>query len=105
MEDCLKVNVLFRFSKKSGVIDTTMVGLGTAQMKLWSLNNTTSSKSCVIIERETGLIKFLVIGKKEGFPHIEPDEKLKNLTCDKMGIPIEMVQDIKDSRFDDIEEV
>lgn len=33
------------------------------------------------------------------------DEKLKNLTCDKMGIPIEMVQNIKDSRFDDIEEV
>ena len=67
----LKVHVLFRFSKKTGKIDTTMTSLGSAQMQLWALNNTTPSKATMIIDQETGEVVFLAIGRKDNFPKIK----------------------------------
>ena len=101
MED-LKVYVLLRASKKTGVIDTTLTGCGTALMRMWTLRNTTPSKFCLIIERDTGKVVYVVEGTKRGeFPKIADGTKSDLGTCDGYGIPIEVVQSIKDDRFDE----
>ena len=100
MED-LKVFVLFRASKKTGVIDTTMTGCGTGLMRMWALRNTTPSKFCLIIERDTGRVVYAVQGTKRGeFPKVVDGAKKDLGTCDGYGIPIEVIQSIKDDRFD-----
>ena len=91
----LKVHVLFRFSKKTGNIDTTMTGLGSAQMELWALNNTTASKGTMIIDQETGEVVFMAIGKKDNFPKVK--EHVGH--CEEYGIPYDFVASIKDDRF------
>ena len=91
----LTIHVLFRFSKKTGNIDMTMTSLGSAQMKLWALKNTTSSKGTMIIEQETGEVVFLAVGKKDGFPKVKENVGY----CEKFGIPYEMVASIEDDRF------
>ena len=67
----LQKHALLRFSKKTGKIDTTMTGLGTGMMKLWALQNTTSSKMCFIVNLETGLIVYQTTGTKDGFPDVK----------------------------------
>lgn len=101
MED-LKVYVLFRASRKTGAIDTTITGLGSAMMRMWALRNTTPSKFCLIIERDTGKVEYVVQGTKRGeFPKILDGTKSDLGTCDGYGIPIDVVQSIKDDRFDE----
>ena len=93
----LKMSVLFRFSKKTGKIDTTMTGLGDAMMRLWALQNTTKSKACLIAERDTGNVVFLTKGNESGFPSVK-DKDLGNV--EDYGIPIDFVKSIKDDRFE-----
>lgn len=93
----MNVNVLFRFSKKTGKIDKTMTGLGTALMKMYALNNTPKSKNTMIIERDTGKVLFLAEGKENDWPTIKEDN-LGNAT--EYGIPLEALQAITDDRFD-----
>lgn len=91
----LDVHVLFRFSKKTGKIDTTMTGLGSAMMQMWALNNTPKTKGVVIINQRTGEVVFATMGTADGFPKVE-----KNCGhCEEFGIPFEVVQSIKDDRF------
>ena len=49
-----QVHVLLRYSKKTGKLDTAMTGLGSALMRLWAMQNTTSTKETVVINRSTG---------------------------------------------------
>ena len=90
------VNVLFRFSKKTGKIDTTMTGLGVSLMKMWALNKTTKTKATIILERNTGKVLFLAEGTGD-FPKVK-DKDLG--TAEKYGIPMEFLKSIKDDRFD-----
>lgn len=92
----LKVHVLFRFSKKTGRVDTTMTGLGSAMMKLWALNNTTKTKDTIIIERDTGEVVYIASGNAD-FPKIK--EGRLGL-CDRFGIPSSVVAGMTDDRFD-----
>ena len=97
----LKVHVLFRFSKKTGKIDTTMTGLGTAMMQMWALNNTTKTKSCMIFERENGKVKYATYGTADGFPKVKDCRKDGDLgNCEQYGIPLVSLQEITDDRFD-----
>ena len=95
----LEVHVLFRFSKKSGAIDTTMTGMGSALMQMWALNNTTKTKSCLIFERESGKLVFATSGTNDGFPKVKKGDECKGM-CEDYGISLEMLHDIKDERFD-----
>lgn len=97
----MKVHVLFRASKKSGKVDTTMTALGFAQLEWWALTNTTPSKFCLVIERDTGKVVYATEGTKDGFPKVRDSRKTYIGTCDEFGIPIEVVQSITDSRFDE----
>lgn len=99
-KEALKVNVLFRFSKKTGKIDTTITGLGTGLMEMWCLRNTTKSKACLIIERDTGKVLFRAEGTSDGFPKAEHRRNKDLGTCEDYGIPLSMLQAIKDERFD-----
>lgn len=96
----LKVNVLFRFSKKTGKVDIQMTGLGDAQMKLWALNNTPKTKSCMIIERDTGEVIFMTTGTEDDFPKVIDNKKKLIGMCDDFGIPFEVIKGIRDDRFD-----
>lgn len=92
-----QVHVLLRYSKKTGKIDTAMTGLGSALMRLWALQNTTSSKECVVINRSTGDVVFHVVGRKDNFPQVVEGELT---TCEDLGIPFEELQTYTDERFD-----
>lgn len=96
----LTVCVLFRYSKKTGKIDTTMTGLGSAMMQMWALQNTTKTKGCFICERDTGKVVFTAEGTKEGFPKVKKEKDLEGLTCEALGVPLEVLQEITDDRFD-----
>lgn len=103
MNSNLDVHVLFRFSKKSGKIDTTMTGRGSALMQMWALNNTTSSKVTMIFNRETGNLVFQVIGKKDGFPKVQKSQANGDMgNCAAYGISLEDLQSITDDRFDGV---
>ena len=97
----LKVHVLFRASKKSGKVDTTITALGFAQLEWWALNNTTPSKFCLVIERDTGKVVYATEGTKDGFPKVRDSRKCTIGRCDDFGIPVEVVQSIRDDRFDE----
>lgn len=92
----MPVYVLFRFSKKTGKIDTTMTGITSAMMELWAMQNTTKTKGTLIINRDTGAVKMAVTGTADGWPKIKKDCG----RCDKYGIPFEALQAITDDRFD-----
>lgn len=91
-----KVNVLLRFSKKTGKVDKTMTGIGTALMQMWALNNTPKTKATIIIERDTGKVLFLAQGTGD-FPKVK-DKDLG--TAEEFGIPMELLAQMKDDRFD-----
>ncbi len=93
----LNICVLFRFSKKTGVIDTTMTGMGSALMQMWALQNTTTSKRTLIFDRETGKCLFAASGTKDGFPKVK---KNLDVDCEYFGIKLEDLQSITDDRFD-----
>ena len=92
----LEVCVLFRFSKKSGKIDQTMTGVGSAMMQLWALNNTPKTKSCLIFERNSGKCIFATYGTGD-FPKVEKGDLG---TCEEYGIRHEDLMAITDDRFD-----
>lgn len=75
----LKEYVLLRASKKTLKVDIQLEALGKAMLALWALQNTTSTKMCVIAEKETGLVVEKYIGNKSGFPevkkHLESEEE------------------------------
>lgn len=96
----LKIHVLFRYSKKTGKIDTAMTELGNALMQMWALQNTTPSKNTMIVERDTGKVVFLAEGTNYGFPRIKKSDKEDLGTVDEYGIPISAICEIKDERFD-----
>ena len=88
------VHILFRCSKRTGKIDTTMTGLGSALMRLWALQNTTSSKECLIFIRDTGELVFHIEGTKSNFPRFV--KYWKKVTCEDLGISLEVLHSIKD---------
>lgn len=92
-----KVHVLFRCSKKTGKVDTTMTGITTAMMKMWALTNTPKTKACMIIERDTGKVTYLTQGGADGWPKVKKGDLG---SCESYGIPLEAVQAITDERFD-----
>ena len=92
----MDVHVLFRFSKKTGKIDTTITGVTSALMQMWALHNTTKSKTTLIFNRETGRCIFSAEGTAD-FPKIEKGELG---SCEEYNIPLEALQRIKDERFD-----
>lgn len=97
----LQVHVLFRFSKKIGKIDTTMTGIGNALMQMWALKNTPKTKTCMIFERESGKLVFTTYGTDGGFPKVKKGEvQCEGKTCEDFGIPIDVLHDIQDDRFD-----
>lgn len=75
----LRECVMMRFSRKSGKIDTTMEGLGCGLMKMWALNNTTSTKDTVIFDKEDGTIYGYYEGKKNDMPTICRDLEGRNI--------------------------
>lgn len=93
----MDVHVLFRFSKKTGRIDTTMTGVTSALMQMWALQNTTKSKMTLIFNRETGHCIFSATGTASGLPEIEKGDLG---SCEEYGISLEALQAIKDERFD-----
>lgn len=96
----LSVCVLMR-CKKNGDVDTVMTGMGTALMRLWAMQNTTSSKITFIFERESGKILYAIKGTKEGFPKIKDGTKEDLGTCEDIGISLEALQEAGyDERFD-----
>lgn len=95
----LGMNVLFRFSQKTGKVDTTMTGLGSAMMRMWALNNTTKTKACMIVEQSTGRVLLITQGTADGWPKIRDGKKEDLGTCEAYGIPLMAVQSIKDDRF------
>lgn len=92
----LKVYVLFRFSRKTGNIDTTMTAIGTAMMQMWALNHTTKTKATMIVERDTGKVVFVAQGTGD-FPKVKKGDLG---SCEDFGIPLEVLQCIEDDRFD-----
>lgn len=104
MKEPLTVHVLFRFSKKTGKIDTTMTGLGDAMMRLWALNNTPKSKSCMIVERDTGRITFVTTGTTDGFPKVKDTKSGEIGNAEEFGIPLDVLKtEFLDDRFDVVE--
>lgn len=96
--------VTFRFSKKTGKVDTTMTSLGYAQSELWALSNTPKTKDVVIVEAETGRIVFTASGAANGMPKCKSVKRNGEIGhCEGFGIPLDMVRDIvkSDDRFTD----
>ena len=69
----LRTNVLVRFSRRSGKIDTTIEGLGTGVLRLWALQNTTKTKDTIIFDKEEGDVLWYYTGT-EDFPEIESED-------------------------------
>ena len=95
----LNICVLFRCSKKTGKIDTTMTGMGSALMKMWALQNTPKTKDTYVFDRDSGECVFAVHGA-EFLPKIIKPEELKKMHCEDMGISLADLQEITDDRFD-----
>lgn len=92
----LSVHVLFRFSQKTGKVDTTMTSLGKAMLEMWALNNTTKTKGCIIADRDTGDVVFTTQGTGD-FPRVRKGN-LGNI--ENFGISMIDLQNITDDRFD-----
>lgn len=67
----LKKYGLVRYSTKTGKVDTAMTALGYGLLQLWGLQNTTKTKTTVLFELETGLIRSRYTGTADGFPEVE----------------------------------
>lgn len=90
------VHVLFRFSKRTGKVDTTMTAMGSALLRFWAMNNTTPSKETLVLNRVTGAVVLHVVGQRDGYPQL-----FSNCgTCEDFNISLEELQSIKDERFD-----
>lgn len=93
----MPVYVLFRFSKKTGKIDTTLTAINKPMLQLWALQNTIAkTKASAIINRDTGEVVYMAMGTADGFPKVEENCG----RCEEYGIPLEALRAIKDDRFD-----
>lgn len=64
---------LVRFNKNTGKIDTTLTAIGSAQLKMWALMNTTKkSMACVIVNIDERKVIQEVIGTDD-YPEVEKD--------------------------------
>lgn len=70
----LKNYVLVYYKKRNGAIEKTLEGIGPAMLKLWALQNTTSSKASLIFEKESGKVIFLATGKKDSMPDVQKED-------------------------------
>ena len=64
----IKKHYLVRFTRRTGKIDKTMVGLGNAIMRLWALQNTTKTKDTIIFN-DDGWVVWYFEGT-EDFPKV-----------------------------------
>lgn len=64
---------LVRFSKKTGKIDKSLTGLGSALLQLWALQNTTPGKACLLFDLTTGKPVKEFLGDRSGFPKMIND--------------------------------
>lgn len=98
----LKVCVLFRFSKKTGKVDQTMTGLGSALMEFWALQNTPKTKACMIVERDSGKVIFQTFGTADGFPKVKSEKRDGDLgNAEDFGVPLDVLRtEFIDERFD-----
>lgn len=61
------------FTRKSGrVVKMLEQGFGDAMLKLWAMNNTSSSRDCIIFD-EQGIVTAYFEGKKDDLPNICKD--------------------------------
>ena len=81
-----------------------MIALGPAILEMWALNNTTSTKQCLIFERESGNLIYATDGTKSGFPKVRDARKTKLGMCEDFGIPLTYLHGISDDRFDKVPE-
>lgn len=94
--------VLFRCSKKTGKVDTTMTALGRAMLEMWALQNTTKTKQCFVINGVTGRIVYATQGTANGFPKVKKGTDEKELPlCTDIGIEMDDIHAIvrEDGRF------
>lgn len=70
----LKTHYLVRFTRRTGKIDKTLVGLGNGLMRLWALQNTTKTKDTIIFD-EDGIVHYYFEGT-EDFPDVTDYDKL-----------------------------
>lgn len=96
----MTVYVLFRFSKKTGAIDTTMTAINEPLLRMWAMSKTTKSKQTLIFNRDTGDCVARVTGTPD-MPDIELKKTGADLkTCEYYGISLDDLQAITDDRFD-----
>lgn len=70
----LKQHVLICYKKANGAVDKMLEGISPATLKLWALQNTTSSKASLIFERDTGKVIYHVIGKRNSMPEVQQED-------------------------------
>ena len=70
----MKDYMLLRCHKKTGKVDKMIEAKGQAQLKVWALENTTSTKQSIIFEKETGNVVYLAVGNKTSFPDIKKSD-------------------------------
>lgn len=76
-------HTLVRFSKKAGKCDKVLeTHVGKAQLVMWALQNTASSKKCFVFETDSKQITDIITGSPSGFPDIERDVYEQNLVVD-----------------------
>lgn len=92
--------VMFRFRKSTGKIDKTLTANVSALMKIWAMNNTTSTKETVIVDCDDGEVIFRASGKKNDFPDIENPETGSICNCEKLGIPMMIVEQYRTKEAD-----
>lgn len=74
-ENCTRMFVLVKFSRKTGKIDLTMEGMWTALLRLWAIQNITKTEDVIIFDQETGEIAYYIEGG-ENFPKITESDDL-----------------------------
>ena len=82
---------IFRFSKKTGKVDTTLSCGAFALAKLYALQNTTATKNTIVIDAESGNVVFVVSGRKDAFPKVCESPKIK---AESLGITQEILQSV-----------
>ena len=71
----LDTYILVKFSNKTGKINDVLEASGQATLKLWALHNTPKAKNCVIFNKETGLVSFMIEGTDDLPQVIDLDDK------------------------------
>ena len=82
---------IFRFSKKTGRVDTILSCGSFALAKLYALQNTTATKNTIVIDSESGNVVLAVSGRKDAFPKVCDSPKMTALS---LGITDEILQSV-----------